>query len=55
MSDAATQPPGAVSATASPTDSGSGQQPITERPEALVGGAFAGGLLAALLLRKIVG
>jgi pyruvate/2-oxoglutarate dehydrogenase complex dihydrolipoamide acyltransferase (E2) component len=32
-----------------------GGVPVTERPEVLVGGAFAGGLLAALLLRKIVG
>lgn len=28
---------------------------ITERPEALVGAAFAGGLAVALLLRRIVG
>jgi hypothetical protein len=32
-----------------------GGVPITERPEALVGAAFAGGLVAAYLLRKIVG
>ncbi len=32
-----------------------GGVPITERPEALVGGAFAGGLLLAIVLRKIVG
>ena len=29
--------------------------PTTERPEALVGAAFAGGLVAALILKKIVG
>ena len=27
--------------------------PITERPEALVGGAFAGGLLVALILKRL--
>ena len=27
--------------------------PITERPEALVGGAFAGGFLAALILKRL--
>jgi hypothetical protein len=32
-----------------------GGVPVTERPEALVGAAFAGGVLAAFLLRKIVG
>ena len=32
-----------------------GGVPVTERPEALVGAAFAGGLVAAFLLRKIVG
>ena len=32
-----------------------GGVPATERPEALVGAAFAGGLVAAFLLRKIVG
>jgi hypothetical protein len=32
-----------------------GGVPVTERPEALVGGAFAGGLLLAIVLRKIVG
>ncbi len=32
-----------------------GGVPVTERPEALVGAAFAGGLLAAIVLRKIVG
>lgn len=29
--------------------------PITERPEALVGAAFAGGLVFAFLLKKIAG
>ena len=29
--------------------------PTTEKPEVLVGAAFAGGLFAAVLLRKIVG
>ena len=29
--------------------------PVTEKPEALVGAAFAGGFLAALILRKIAG
>ena len=29
--------------------------PATEKPEVLVGAAFAGGFVAALLLRKIVG
>ena len=29
--------------------------PATEKPELLVGAAFAGGLVAALVLRKIVG
>ena len=29
--------------------------PATEKPEVLVGAAFAGGLVAALLLRRIVG
>jgi hypothetical protein len=29
--------------------------PFTERPEALVGAAFAGGLLAALILKRLVG
>ena len=32
-----------------------GGVPVTERPEALVGAAFAGGLALALLLRRIVG
>ena len=32
-----------------------GGVPVTERPEALVGAAFAGGLVAALILRKIAG
>ena len=30
-----------------------GGVPITERPEALVGGAFAGGLLVALILKRL--
>ena len=30
-----------------------GGTPITERPEALVGGAFAGGLLVALILKRL--
>jgi hypothetical protein len=29
--------------------------PLTERPEALVGAAFAGGLLVALILKRLVG
>jgi hypothetical protein len=29
--------------------------PFTERPEALVGAAFAGGLVAALLLKRLAG
>jgi hypothetical protein len=29
--------------------------PFTERPEALVGAAFAGGFVAALLLKRLVG
>ena len=32
-----------------------GGVPVTEKPEVLVGAAFAGGVVAALLLRKIVG
>ena len=32
-----------------------GGVPATEKPEVLVGAAFAGGFVAALLLRKIVG
>jgi hypothetical protein len=32
-----------------------GGVPATEKPEVLVGAAFAGGLAAALILRKIVG
>ena len=32
-----------------------GGVPVTEKPEVLVGAAFAGGFAAALLLRKIVG
>ncbi len=32
-----------------------GGVPVTERPEALVGAAFAGGLVLALVLRKIAG
>ncbi len=32
-----------------------GGVPVTERPEARVGAAFAGGLALALLLRKIAG
>ena len=31
----------------------SGGIPITERPEALVGAAFAGGLLTALILKRL--
>jgi hypothetical protein len=31
-----------------------GGVPVTERPEALVGAAFAGGFLAALILKRIV-
>jgi hypothetical protein len=27
--------------------------PVTERPEALVGAAFAGGLVAALILKRL--
>ena len=30
-----------------------GGVPIQERPEALVGGAFAGGLLVALILKRL--
>jgi hypothetical protein len=30
-----------------------GGVPFTERPEALVGGAFAGGLLVALILKRL--
>jgi hypothetical protein len=53
VSDASTtQPPGAVRAPAEPTDSvGPGQ--ITERPEAQVGAAFAGGLVLALILKRL--
>jgi hypothetical protein len=29
--------------------------PFTERPEALVGAAFAGGFLAAMILKRLVG
>jgi hypothetical protein len=29
-------------------------EPLTERPEALVGAAFAGGVLAALILKRLV-
>ncbi len=32
-----------------------GGVPVAERPEALVGAAFAGGLALAFVLRKIVG
>jgi hypothetical protein len=32
-----------------------GGVPVTQRPEALVGAAFAGGLALALVLRRIVG
>jgi hypothetical protein len=32
-----------------------GGLPATDKPEVLVGAAFAGGLVAAFLLRKIVG
>jgi hypothetical protein len=32
-----------------------GGVPTTEKPEVLVGAAFAGGVLAALILRKIAG
>jgi hypothetical protein len=32
-----------------------GGVPVTQRPEALVGAAFAGGLVAAILLRRIAG
>jgi hypothetical protein len=31
----------------------SGGIPVTERPEALVGAAFAGGFLAALILKRL--
>ena len=41
----ASRPPG----TAAPA----GGVPTTEKPEVLVGAAFAGGLVAALVLRKI--
>jgi hypothetical protein len=27
--------------------------PVTERPEALIGGAFAGGLVLALILKRL--
>ena len=30
-----------------------GGVPVTERPEALVGAAFAGGLVAALILKRL--
>jgi hypothetical protein len=59
----------ADSTTTEPTDTvGHGQQtsshppgtampaggiPFTERPEALVGAAFAGGLLAAMILKRL--
>ncbi|MDQ3742124.1 MAG: hypothetical protein M3320_07125 [Actinomycetota bacterium] len=32
-----------------------GGVPATEKPEVLVGAAFAGGFLAAMILKKIVG
>ncbi|HEV2812723.1 MAG TPA: hypothetical protein VGW10_05660 [Solirubrobacteraceae bacterium] len=32
-----------------------GGVPVTEKPEVLVGAAFAGGIAAAFILRKIVG
>jgi hypothetical protein len=63
-------PSGSVSATEPTPTVGHGQQtashpagspmpeggvPATEKPEVLVGAAFAGGVVAALLLRKIVG
>ena len=32
-----------------------GGVPATEKPEVLVGAAFAGGLVAALILRKLTG
>jgi hypothetical protein len=40
-----TQPAGSVRAEGGP--------PVTERPEALVGAAFAGGLVFALILKKL--
>ena len=36
----------------SPLSVGSETDPFAERPEAFVGAAFAGGLLAALILRR---
>ncbi len=70
MSAETDTPGGAVSA-AEPTPTvGGGEQtashpagsampegglPATEKPEVLVGAAFAGGFLAALVLKKIVG
>ena len=62
-------PSGPVSAEPTPTVGGDEQTashpagspqpeggiPATEKPEVLVGAAFAGGLAAALILRKIVG
>ena len=44
-SQTATHPPGSAMP--------EGGIPFTERPEALVGGAFAGGLVFALILKRL--
>ncbi len=48
---------GAEQTTSHPAGSASpeGGIPVTEKPEALVGAAFAGGFALALILRKIAG
>ena len=67
--DATTAPPPPPAGTAGPTPTvGRGEQtashpagsampeggiPFTERPEALVGAAFAGGLLLAIILKRL--
>ena len=48
--------PGAQQTSSHPpgTASPEGGIPVTERPEARVGAAFVGGLVAALILKKLV-
>ena len=69
MGQAPPQEPAPTEAPAGPTETvGHGEQthshpagspmpeggiPFTERPEAMVGGAFAGGLLVALILKRL--
>jgi hypothetical protein len=52
-SDATTQRPAGTAAPAASFDSSSAGASAAERPEVLVGAAFAGGLITAMLLKRL--